>query len=354
MPDYDDWATLGCKEWSWNDLLPYFRKSEELEIPAHSMDENFNGCSPIHTSPTANSYEMEEIWREACRTALGTPGPSPDLYAGQRKESARTLPAIDTGSAKGTRSNVASRYLTPALNRDNLNILTNSRVSRVTFANQPDTCTATGVEFMNGDSFYTISVFREVIICAGAVLTPQILERSGIGDPSILSQARVRTMLASPHVGANLQDHIVTGVTYSLPSKTEITDRLHDHKVVVKAIAEYETDQTKPFSASTVAEGFIAYGDIASATEVEATAALCIRPNVSSTSKGSQEADRIRSPASVGLQLLGFPRHFDHGKNVYQRRGFDQYLEGKGCFTMCVCLQHPFSRGSSHIRGINP
>ena len=351
--DYDDWATLGCKGWSWNDLLPYFRKSEEVITPAHSMDGGFHGCSPTHTSSTPQLYEIEETWMEACRTALGAISPSAHLNTEQGKESARTLSTIDNSSSKGVQNNSASRCLATALNRDNLDILVNSRVSRVIFANQPGTYTATGVEFLNDDSFYTISVFREVIICAGAITTPLILERSGIGDPSILSTARVRTLLANSQVGTNLQDHIVSGVTYSLPSETKTMDHLHDYNVVVKSIAEYETDRTRPLNASTVAESFITYGDIAPATEIEATAALCIRPNALSTSEGSQ-AQPTRSPASIGLQLLGFPRHFDHGKNAYQRRSFDQYLEGKGCFTMCVCLQHPFSRGSSHIRDFNP
>lgn len=103
-----------------------------------------------------------------------------------------------------------------------------------------------GVEFQVKRKTYTAKVSREVILSAGAIQTPQILELSGIGDPDILTKAGIRTIIKNVDVGANLQDHLLTGMSYTLASGVASFDSLHDPALQAKAIAEYTASQTGP------------------------------------------------------------------------------------------------------------
>ncbi len=107
-----------------------------------------------------------------------------------------------------TRSYSTTAYYLPAASRPNLVLLTNSVVTEVLIGGSSGDLVATGVQFQHSGEHFSVSASREVILCAGSVQSPQILELSGIGDPDVLSRAAVPLKVNNPNVGENLQDHI--------------------------------------------------------------------------------------------------------------------------------------------------
>lgn len=352
--DYDDWELLGNKGWGWKALWPYMLKHECFDglSSQYAYEDSFHGRSGgIHTSFPNYRCEVEDPWMEACQKLLGNKHPSPkDAWSGTHTGVYTSLCTIDQSSAKGTRSYAATGYLIPILTRENLKILTGSHVSRVVLTKDSDMVTATGVEFVNGEKKYVVNAAREVILSAGSIGTPQLLELSGIGDPAILEKAGIRPVVENSEVGANFQDHLLTGIVYNLAPKTTSLDSLHDPQLQATAIADYTTSQSGPLGNGQSSMGFVSYHSIATSSEIEATASLVMSPNNVTTPKQAQlEADRLRSPDSAGIHIYGVAATFNLNNGHDCSKYFTPPPTGANRFTMGVSLQYPSSRGSVHI-----
>ncbi|MFT4088369.1 MAG: GMC family oxidoreductase N-terminal domain-containing protein [Gordonia sp. (in: high G+C Gram-positive bacteria)] len=179
--DYDRWAELAGPEWSWESLAPLF-------------------------SSTQISVEEQRDPRELTGTFLDAV-----KQAGYRREAPNSTEpdgftqTLVTQSG-GTRHSAAKAYLDPVRSRKNLTVRTGAQATRVVF----DGRTATGVEYRAGGETRTASARREVIVCGGAVNTPQLLMLSGIGDPAALREHGIDVVAESPEVGKNLRDHLVS------------------------------------------------------------------------------------------------------------------------------------------------
>lgn len=123
--------------------------------------------------------------------------------------------AVNRTDDPGKRSYAATGYIRPNLGRKNLKVLCGAHVSKITL----DGNTATGAEFIVDGQTHTISASREVVLCAGVIQTPQILELSGIGDPEVLRAAGVEVKVENKAVGANFQDHVLGGILFDLKGK---------------------------------------------------------------------------------------------------------------------------------------
>ena len=247
--DYDDWELLGNRGWGWDALLPYMLKHEHFDGPEteHAHEGAFHGKSGgIHTSfPSYRCTEIEDLWLEACQKGLKGAHPRPkDAWSGDHTGVYTSLCTIDQSSAKGTRSYAATGYLNPILDRQNLKVLTNAQASRIILDKTPDSIKATGIEFLHNNKTHTALATREVILSAGSISTPQLLELSGIGDPAILSPLNITPIIPNPDVGANFQDHLLTGVAYNLTPGTTSLDSLHDPALQARALSEYTTSRT--------------------------------------------------------------------------------------------------------------
>ncbi|MBN9063792.1 MAG: choline dehydrogenase [Rhizobiales bacterium 65-9] len=193
--DYDGWRQLGLKGWGWDDVLPAFRKQQDF----------FRGASDLHGAggewrvdrPRA-SWALLDAFIDAAEQA-GIPR-SEDFNRGDNEGCGY----FHVNQKGGRRWSAARGFLKPALNRPNLRLFTNALVDRVVFAGKR----ATGVEIIIGGERKTISARREVILSAGAVATPAILERSGVGAGEALKAIGVDVRQELPGVGANLQDHL--------------------------------------------------------------------------------------------------------------------------------------------------
>ena len=209
--DYDHWATLGNVGWSWNEIFPYFIRLENNERGASAWhgDEGPQAVSDIH-SPS----QLATAFIEASKQAGYLYNPD---FNGVSQEGTGYYQLITN---KGLRCSSATAYLKPAINRANLTVITNAFVNRIMFTD----ARADGVEYCFGHDRRRVSARREVILSAGAVQSPHLLQLSGIGDVQMLSDHGLRVISDRSGVGQNLQDHLQLRVIHRCNSKLTTND----------------------------------------------------------------------------------------------------------------------------------
>jgi len=201
--DYDGWRQLGCEGWAWDDVLPWFRKSQNQERGA--CDLHATG-GPLNVSDMRDGNVISEALIDACDQA-GIP--RYDDLNGKDQEGATWYQVTQKN---GARCSAAVAYLHPAMKRSNLQVETNALASRVIFEGKR----AAGVEFVQNGVKRTAKARAEVILAGGAVNSPQLLQLSGVGNGELLRQHGIAVISNAPGVGENLQDHYLTGVRYRL------------------------------------------------------------------------------------------------------------------------------------------
>src|SRR3954462_6536127 len=200
--DYDHWAQLGNRGWSWDDCLPYFKRAERWEgghDDVHGKD-GFLFTSKMDQSPLCAKVieagvQLGLEYREDVNNL--PPGAGESIGWCQQTRGGRR------------RASTARSYLRPALKRPNLQLVTDALVHRVLF----DGKRAVGVEFSRGGKIERAEALAEVILSGGAIGSPHILQLSGVGDPDHLARIGVPVAHALPGVGKNLQDHFLARVT---------------------------------------------------------------------------------------------------------------------------------------------
>jgi len=193
--DYDDWVTEGATGWGWNDVLPYFRRSENNERPGLNGEYHGRG-GPLNVADLRSPHPFAARFIEAAQQA-GLP--RNDDFAGQSQEG---VGWYQVTQKNGERWSVARAYLDPARGRPNLKIEINAFATQVLF----DGRRAVGVRFEQGGQAREVRARREVLLAAGALQSPQLLMVSGVGPGSHLKELGITTIADLP-VGDNLQDH---------------------------------------------------------------------------------------------------------------------------------------------------
>ena len=200
--DYDNWAALGNPGWSYDDVLPYFRKSEANAI---HRDSPFHGVDgPLHVTNLRSPSPLNDVFLAACQ-AQGIPF-NPDLNGAEHHGCYH----VQVTQKDGERHSVAAAFIHPNLDRPNLDVRTGAHITRVLF----DQHRATGVEYQRGGQINTVRVRREVVMSAGAFGSPQILMASGLGPGAHLQELGITPVLPVPGIGQNLQDHISALLIY--------------------------------------------------------------------------------------------------------------------------------------------
>ncbi|MGC3939662.1 GMC family oxidoreductase [Roseobacter sp. EG26] len=190
--DYDEWHQLGCEGWSFADVLPYFKKSEDND----THDDAFHGQGgPLGVSQPAAPLPICDAYIEAAGQ-LGIPR-NTDVNA-QKQDGAAYYQLTQR---KARRSSTAMAFLAPNKGRQNLTVKTNAQVRRIMVKDGR----ATGIEMADGTE---ITARNEVILSSGAIGSPRLLQLSGIGPAAALRQIGIDVVLDQPNVGANLQDHL--------------------------------------------------------------------------------------------------------------------------------------------------
>lgn len=221
--DYDGWRQLGCPGWGWDDVYPYFQKST-----GDNAASGRSGASLRITKPDLD-HPLEALVSDAFAGA-GVP-PSPDLNNIQFEGSE----VIQLTQYKGRRQSAATSYLNPARGRANLRIETGAVTLRIIFESKK----AIGVVYRQGDSEIVARAGAEVIIAAGAIASPQLLQLSGIGPAETLKGCGIDVVSDLPGVGANLQDHYSVITTHRLlPTASSFNELTHGLRLAGQ-IAKY-------------------------------------------------------------------------------------------------------------------
>ncbi|HXZ67939.1 MAG TPA: GMC family oxidoreductase N-terminal domain-containing protein [Alphaproteobacteria bacterium] len=216
--DYDGWRQMGCEGWGYDDVKPYFIKSEHQE----RGESKWHGVGgPLNVSDITEQHPISAAQLEACVQA-GIP--RKDDYNGD--EDQEGVSWFQFTIKNGQRNSTAVAYLHPAMGRPNLKVETEAHTTKILFEGKK----AVGVEYLQHGQKQTARAGKEVILAAGAVASPQILEVSGIGQGALLQKLGIPVVHDLPGVGENLQDHFMLGCQWRLKAgSTSVNELYHKH-----------------------------------------------------------------------------------------------------------------------------
>jgi choline dehydrogenase len=238
--DYDRWAELGNEEWGYAQVLPYFIKSENQERGASE----YHGVGgPLNVAGYPTVSPLAEIAERFIKAGLELGLPLNDDFNGATQEG---IGRYQFTHKDGERHSTADAWLKPALKRDNLTIETYAHVTRIIF----EGIRAVGVEYAHENQIKRAFAEREVILCGGAINSPQVLLCSGIGPADHLQQFDIPVIVDLPGVGRNLQDHPIVGLRYATITPMKITSLL-----LQAADQEYQRFRTGLLAVNRVAGG---------------------------------------------------------------------------------------------------
>jgi choline dehydrogenase len=293
--DYDEWGEAGNPGWAFADVLPYFKKAEHYE---RGGNDYAGGAGPLNV---AEQRSVNPITRACLEAAVEAGLSRTDDFNGRTQEGVGL--ALLT-QKNGARYSTATAYLKPALKRPNLTVHTEAQAARVL----TDRKRAVGVSYLRNGAQVEERVNREVILCGGAINSPQLLLLSGIGPADHLNALGIEVVVDLPGVGQNLQDHLATGIQYHSKQPVSLANA---EKPV--NILNYLLFRKGPLT-SNVAEG---------------VGFLNTKPEL----------------MVPDIELLFAPSFFvDHGFSNPPGHGF----------TIGVVLLHPESKGSLTLRSTNP
>ncbi len=307
--DFDHWAAQGNPGWSYADVLPYFKKAEHNERGA---DDYHGTGGPLNVMDLRSPNRFGQYFVEAAQQAGYALNPD---FNGAEQEG---VGAYQVTHRNGERMSAAKAYLTPLLStvaggpaaRPNLSVITDALATRVLFEGNR----AVGVEYRRAGVTAIARAEREVLVCAGALLTPQLLMLSGIGPAEHLRSIGIPVLCDSPGVGAQLHDHIDVVQVYDSAANTDLFGLSLTGAVnAVKGIFEWRDRRS----------GML-------------------------TTNFAEAGGFVRSSPELSAPDLQF--HFviaklvDHGRST-------QFGHGFSCH---VCLLHPKSRGSVRLESADP
>jgi choline dehydrogenase len=298
--DYDAWRQAGNDGWGWEDVLPHFLKSED----------NYRGRSAMHgaggewrVERQRLSWPILDAFREAAEE-LGIPKRA-DFNDGDNEGSGY----FEVNQRGGVRWNTAKAFLRPAMKRANLRVISGAEAETVEFEDK----VAVGVRFRRAGQVFSARAAGEVILSAGAINSPKILELSGVGRPDVLTGLDIPVRHALPGVGENLQDHLQIRTVFRIEGARTLNQLYHSLSSRVGMAAQYAFFRSGPLSMAPSQLGIFAKSDPSVAT---ADLEYHVQP---------LSTDRLGEP------LHRFP-----------------------AVTVSVCNLRPESRGSVHIKSRIP
>lgn len=202
--DYADWVKAGAEGWGWNNLLPYFVRTEDQQ----RIRNHLHGTGgPLHVADLPSVHPVTRLMVQA--------GVQAGLEAVDdfNDGTARGIGVLQVNVHKGRRSSIASNAIGPAMKRPNLTVITRAVVQRIVVQDQR----ASGVVYRVGDGpLQTVQAAREVLLCAGAIHSPKIMMLSGLGPAAHLREQGIEVVADLPGVGANLQDHCCVPMSWRM------------------------------------------------------------------------------------------------------------------------------------------
>ena len=238
--DYDYWASLGNAGWSWEDVLPLFKKVEDYQ---HGADDMHGAGGELRVEDSRLRWEILEAWRDAAEEC-GIPKIS-EFNRGDNFGSAY----FQMNQRRGVRWSATKAFLRPALSRPNLTVITHALVERVRVENKDGMPRATGVEFAHprdGRCFAAAAV--ETILAAGSIGSPQILQLSGVGPSALLAARGIAPVHDLAGVGENLHDHLQIRMQYKVSNTVTLNERVNSLFGKASMAMEYALFKTGPLT----------------------------------------------------------------------------------------------------------
>jgi choline dehydrogenase len=298
--DYDAWAEAGNDGWRYGDVLPYFKRLEH----AVEGDPAFHGFDgPLWCSPIGRKHELIDAVIGGC-AELGIP--RNDDFNGATQEGAGYYHLT---TKRGWRCSTATAYLKPARRRGNLRVETEARVTRIVF----DGRRAAGVVYSKNGSETAVTARGEVLLCAGALQTPQLLQLSGIGPRALLASFGIPIVHELAGVGENLQDHLQARAIYECTRPITTNDDLKSWWRTLRMGLDYVFTRGGPMAVGINQGGIFARVDPA-----------------------ARAPDVQFHVATLSSDMAGSPTHTFSG------------------FTLSVCQLRPQSRGFVRIQSTDP
>jgi choline dehydrogenase len=297
--DYDGWRQMGCDGWSFADVLPYFKRAESNE---NGGDDFHGGDGPLRVS---NGRSANPLFRSFVRAGLEAGHPETRDFNGAQQEG---FGPYQLTIHDGKRWSAAKAYLHDAVRRPNLTIESHAQVARILF----EGTRAVGVEFVQKKQSIKVRATREVLLCGGAVNTPQVLMLSGVGDAETLRRFDIAPVADLKGVGKNLQDHLDCSIQYECS----------------QPITLYS--QSNPLNAMKTGLQYMLFGTgLATGQGLESGAFLKSRPDL--------ETPDLQFHFIATLM-------FDHTRVKADRHGFMAH----------VCQLRPQSRGYISLKSADP
>lgn len=362
--DYDDWSAFG-KGWSWSSMAPYFRRHETFDetrggLPSDVDITKYNVSSHGKSGGIQTSFNdwrspLERSFIEAGKQASGMMASPQDPWGGDHMGFFSSLATVDRKLQKGTRSYAATAYLLPNIQRPNLCVLTEALAMKVLLQGN----VARGVRIQHSGQTHDILAAREVILSCGVYKSPQILELSGIGDPSILAKAGVPCTIPLPGVGASLQEHVLTAAVYELKDGTSSFDAVRHPNIMQEHHEMYKKDAKGIFGAATSGMGFLPYSQLVSATELEQTCRKILEFQAKTAFERKQldqVVKQLKSKNSSNIQYILMQGTMNTDEVAGNQGKFAKQLTEKDRdgFSIVSCLEYPASRGTVHITSSDP
>ncbi len=223
--DYDMWAQLGCRGWSWDDVLPYFKQAETRGNGGG--DPGVRGQDgPLNIQDQRDPHQLSDAYM-AANEALGLKR-TPDYNSGNQEGTFLYQQMMKDGR----RWSPADAYLRPALQRPNVTLVQHALAEAILF----DGKRATGIRYRRGDASVEVRARRDVVLCGGAINTPQLLQISGVGDPDWLHDIGVEVRHALPGVGRNLRDHYAVRVSALVRGAASLNERSRGLRLVAEVL----------------------------------------------------------------------------------------------------------------------
>ncbi|QRV84509.1 GMC oxidoreductase [Ceratobasidium sp. AG-Ba] len=345
--EYDAWGEVGNTGWSWKDLLPYMKKAERF-TSTDPFRANSSGPSGIYPSqgqngPIAASFND---WYSDMTTPYNQAMDSGNPF-GQYNS------ATAVNRTTGKRSYAGTTYFAYNAERPNFVVLTGAQATKIDFENPTVTggkLRATGVSFVSNSTDYSAYARKEVILSAGAIQSPQILELSGIGNSTILRALGISPLIDLPGVGEDLQDHPFISASYELkPGKTTFDILRNNATFAAEAQAQYANTHDGIY-----------------ATTISILSFVDLKTFVSSTKLNAMRKQLDQEIAASKPSRLQEKQYQIQKSWINQKLGHVEFIFNPGYFgagppkantsyvAMLMILQHPFSRGSVHINSSDP
>lgn len=303
--DYDGWRQMGCEGWGWEDIAPYFRRSEDQE---HGACDVHGAGGPLSVTDPAGRHPVSDAVVAACE-ALGLA--HRDINGPDQEGVAWYQLTV----RNGRRCSSAVAYLHPAMERPNLTVLTHAQATRVVI----ERGRATGVAFLRGGQAHVARARYEVLLAGGVINSPQLLQLSGIGPAERLRALGIDVQHDLPGVGENLQDHLLVSSNFRLRPGTLSVNELSRGLRLIGEVARYAMSRTGLLTLS--------------AAHV---AAFCrSRPDL----------------AAPDIQFHILPATVDGDALVRLQKMQLEKLPG---ISIAACQLRPESRGHVHIRSADP